>query len=106
MRSPDAAVSGLLTEFKCYTGVNPRQLLLKFGSAKAQADRVVVGASARWDPAMVRGVFRAVIKSACWLDMRAVMLIGDNFQFEWGDWNGSLTESSSPSNFRPQLECP
>ena len=43
LRSPDATVSGLLTEFKTYTGMNPRQLLGRVGHALPQADCVVVG---------------------------------------------------------------
>ena len=91
LRSPDAAVSGMLTEFKTYRGANPRQLLHKVGEARPQADRVVIGVEAQWDPAMVRSVFRAAIQSATRCRMRAVMFIGDDFQFEWGDWNPCVT---------------
>jgi hypothetical protein len=96
LRAPDAAVSGLLTEFKCYTGADPRQLLGRFGHARTQADRVVVLATAPWDPVMLRSVFRAAIKSACRRDMRALMLLGESFQFEWGDWNGCLAAAGEP----------
>ncbi|MCB9441212.1 MAG: hypothetical protein H6523_13300 [Mycolicibacterium sp.] len=57
LRSPDAAVSGLLTEFKTYTGRDPRQLLCRVGRALPQADRVVVGVEAQWDLTLVRSVF-------------------------------------------------
>lgn len=50
LRSPDAAVGGLLVEFKTYTGLDPRHLLCRVGHARPQADRVVVGAEAAWDP--------------------------------------------------------
>jgi hypothetical protein len=95
LRSPDAAVGGLLVEFKTYTGLDPRQLLCRVGHARPQADRVVVGAEASWDTAMVRSVFRVAIRSARRRSMRAVMFIGDGFQFEWGDWNASLTQYAS-----------
>lgn len=91
LRSPDAAVSGALVEFKTYTGLDPRQLLIRVGQARPQADRVVVGVEAQWDPEMVRSVFRVAIDSARRRTMRAVMFIGDDFQFEWGDWNAGLT---------------
>lgn len=97
LRSPDAAVSGLLTEFKTYTGVDPRNLLCRVGHARPQSDRVVVGVEAQWDPEMVRSVFRVAIDSARRRDMRAVMFIGDDFQFEWGDWNGSVTSTRRSS---------
>jgi hypothetical protein len=93
LRSPDAAVSGLLTEFKTYTGLNPCQLLCRVGHARPQADRVVVGAAAQWDSAMVRDVFRVAIDSARRRGMRAVMFVGDGFQFEWGDWNPRFAPS-------------
>lgn len=95
LRSPDAAVSGLLTEFKTYTGANPRQLLSRVPKAWPQADRVVVGVDAPWDPTLVRSVFHAAIKSARHRGMRAVMFIGDGFQLEWGDWNGRLPSSAA-----------
>ncbi|WNG79983.1 hypothetical protein C6A86_017100 [Mycobacterium sp. ITM-2016-00316] len=91
LRSPDAAVSGLLVEFKTYRGMDPRQLLRKVGEARPQADRAVIGVEAQWDPAMVRSIFRAAIHSAIRCRMRAVMFIGDEFQFEWGDWNPCFT---------------
>ena len=43
----------------------------------------------------MRSVFHVAIKSARRLGMRAVMLIGDDFQFEWGDWNGCFTPTAS-----------
>ncbi|SHR98182.1 Uncharacterised protein [Mycobacteroides abscessus subsp. abscessus] len=95
LRSPDAAVGGLLAEFKTYTGVDPRQLLCRVGHARPQSLRVVVGAEASWDTTLVREVFEVAIKSARRRGMRAVMFIGDSFQFEWGDWNASLTQSAS-----------
>lgn len=95
LRSPDAAVGGLLVEFKTYTGLDPRQLLSRVGHARPQADRVVVGAEASWDRALVREVFEVAIGSARRRGMRAVMFIGDDFQFEWGDWNASLTQSAN-----------
>ncbi|WP_441962718.1 hypothetical protein [Mycolicibacterium houstonense] len=98
LRSPDAAVSGLLVEFKTYSGLNPCQLLCRVGHARQQADRVVVGVEAQWDPALVRDVFRVAIDSARRRDMRAVMLIGDDFQFEWGVWNGCFAASASMSH--------
>jgi hypothetical protein len=98
LRSPDAAVSGLLVEFKTYTGVDPRQLLSRVGHARPQADRVVVGVEAQWDPVMVRSVFRVAIDSARRRRMPAVMFIGDDFQFEWGDWNACVTPSASTSH--------
>lgn len=91
LRSPDAAVSGLLVEFKTYSGDNPRQLLGRVGHARAQADRVVVSAEASWDRTLVREVFEAAKRSARRINMRAVMFIGDDFQFEWGDWNAPLS---------------
>lgn len=91
LRSPDAAVGGLLVEFKTYTGLDPRNLLCRVGHARPQADRVVVGAEAQWDSEMVRSVFRVAIDSARRRGMRALMFIGDDFQFEWGDWNACLT---------------
>lgn len=94
LRSPDASVGGLLVEFKTYTGTDPRQLLCRVGHALPQADRAVVGAEAPWDKALVRQVFRVAIDSALRRDMRAVMFIGDDFQFEWGDWNASFTQSA------------
>lgn len=87
LRSPDAAVSGLLTEFKTYSGTDPRQLLRKVGEARPQADRAVISVEAQWDPAMVRSIFRAAIQSAIRCRMLGVVFIGDAFQFEWGDWN-------------------
>lgn len=93
LRSPDAAVSGLLTEFKTYTGLDPRQLLIRVGQARPQADRVVVGVEAHWDITLVREVFAAAIDSARRRTMRAVMFIGADFQLEWGDWNPCFTES-------------
>lgn len=93
LRSPDAVVSGLLVEFKTYTGLDPRQLLCRVGHARLQADRVVVGVEAQWDPAMVCSVFQAAIKSARRRGMPAVMFIGGNFQFEWGDWNAGFAAS-------------
>lgn len=98
LRSPDAAVGGLLTEFKTYTGRNPRQLLCRVGRALPQADRVVVGVDAPWDSVMLRSVFRAATASAHRRRMRAVMFIGDDFQLEWGDWNGCLTSSATPEH--------
>ncbi|WP_125078998.1 hypothetical protein [Mycobacterium sp. P7213] len=95
LRSPDAAVSGLLTEFKTYTGHNPRQLLCRVGQALPQADRVVVGVNAPWDSAMLRSVFRAAVASAQRRGIRAVMFVGDGVQFEWGDWNGRLPSSAA-----------
>jgi hypothetical protein len=91
LRSPDAAVSGLLVEFKTYRGTDPRQLLRKVGDARPQADRAVIGFEAQWDPAMVRSVFRAAVHSAIRRRMRGVVFIGDDFQFEWGDWNPCFT---------------
>lgn len=93
LRSPDAAVSGLLVEFKTYTGLDPRQLLIRVGQARPQADRVVVGVEAQWDTALVREVFAVATKSARRRGMPAVMFIGDDFQFEWGDWNAGFTAS-------------
>lgn len=98
LRSPDAAVGGLLVEFKTYTGLDPRQLLSRVGHARPQADRVVVGAEAQWDTALVRSVFQVAIKSACQRSMRAVMFIGDDFQFEWGDWNAGFTASAATTH--------
>lgn len=100
LRSPDAAVGGLLVEFKTYTGLDPRHLLCRVGHARPQADRVVVGAEAAWDPEMVRSVFRVAINSARRRGMPAVMFIGDDFQFEWGDWNANacLTQSASTTH--------
>lgn len=95
LRSPDAAVGGLLVEFKTYTGVDPRQLLCRVGHARPQADRVVVGAEASWDTTLVREVFEVAIGSARRRGMRAVMFIGDGFQFEWGDWNAHFTPSAN-----------
>ncbi|MCV7084391.1 hypothetical protein [Mycolicibacter hiberniae] len=95
LRSPDAAVSGLLTEFKTYTGRNPRQLLSRVPKAWPQADRVVVGVDAPWDSAMLRSVFHAATASARRRGMRAVMFVGDGFQLEWGDWNGCLASSAT-----------
>jgi hypothetical protein len=95
LRSPDAAVGGLLVEFKTYTGLDPRQLLIRVGQARPQADRVVVGVEAQWDSEMVRSVFRVAIDSARRRAMRAVTFVGDDFQLEWGDWNACLTPSSS-----------
>lgn len=95
LRSPDAAVSGLLTEFKTYTGEDPRQLLCRVSHARPQADRVVVGAEASWDTALVRSVFQVAVKSARQRRMPAVMFIGDDFQFEWGNWNAHFTPSAS-----------
>ncbi|WP_255773543.1 hypothetical protein [Mycobacteroides abscessus] len=100
LRSPDAAVGGLLVEFKTYTGLDPRRLLCRVGHARPQADRVVVGVEAQWDPALVRDVFRVAIDSARRRDMRAVMFIGDDFQFEWGDWNGGFTAPASTSHLK------
>ncbi|MDZ7882570.1 MAG: hypothetical protein U5N53_06500 [Mycobacterium sp.] len=93
LRSPDAAVNGLLVEFKAYRGTNPRQLLHKVSEARPQADRAVIGIEAQWDQAMVRSVFRAAIQSATRCRMRGVKFIGDDFQFEWGDWNPCFTQS-------------
>lgn len=90
LRAPDAAVSGLLVEFKTYTGRNPRQLLCRVAKAWPQADRVVVGIDALWDAAVVRSVFRVATVSSRRRGMRAVMFIGDDFQLEWGDWNACL----------------
>ncbi|MGB3483590.1 MAG: hypothetical protein WBB07_15415 [Mycobacterium sp.] len=90
LRSPDAAVGSLLVEFKTYTGLDPKQLLCRVGHARPQADRVVVGLEAQWDSALVRSVFRVASDSAHRRGMRAVMFTGDDFQFEWGDWNASL----------------
>lgn len=87
LRSPDAAVSGLLAEFKSYTGDDPRQLLCRVGHARAQAGRVVIDVQGQWDPEIVRVVFRVAINSARRRAMPAVMFLGDDFQFEWGDWN-------------------
>ncbi|MBS1694023.1 MAG: hypothetical protein JST91_17555 [Actinobacteria bacterium] len=101
LRSPDAAVSGQLTEFKTYTGVNPRRLLGKVGDALPQADRVVVGVEAQWDPTLVRSVFHVAIKSARRRRMRAVMFIGDAFQLEWGDWNGCLASFNHCQSEQP-----
>lgn len=42
-------------------------------------------------------VQRLAAKAACRRDMRAVMLIGENFQFEWGNWNGCLAASGESS---------
>ncbi|MEB3023084.1 hypothetical protein [[Mycobacterium] crassicus] len=99
LRSPDAAVGGLLVEFKTYTGMNPRQLLCRVGRARQQSDRVVVGVEAQqWDSAMVRDVFRVAIDSARRRAMRALTFIGDDFQFEWGDWNGFYTSSTSTTH--------
>ncbi|OMC13218.1 hypothetical protein A5735_12715 [Mycolicibacter heraklionensis] len=95
LRSPDAAVSGLLVEFKTYTGRNPRQLLCRVGKALPQADRVVVGVDAPWDSEILRSVFRAATALAHRRGMRAVMFIGNGFQLEWGDWNGLLTSSAT-----------
>lgn len=95
LRSPDAAVSGLLTEFKTYTGHNPRQLLCRVGQALPQADRVVVGVDSPWESAMLRSVFRAAVASAHRRGIRAVMFIGDGVQLEWGDWNGFLASSAA-----------
>ena len=100
LRSPDAAVGGLLVEFKTYTGLDPRRLLCRVGHARSQADRVVVAVEAQWNPALVRGVFRVAIDSARRRDMRAVIFIGDDFQFEWGDWNGCFTASASTSHLK------
>lgn len=90
LRSPDAAVSGLLVEFKTYQGVDPRQLLRRVGHARSQADRVVICVEEPWNTTLVREVFRVAIGSARRIGMQAVMFIGDDFQFEWGDWNASL----------------
>ncbi|MGV0675712.1 hypothetical protein ABQE62_05900 [Mycolicibacterium fortuitum] len=98
LRSPDAVVSGRLVEFKTYTGLDPRNLLCRVGHARPQADRVVVGVEAQWDPEMVRSVFRVAIDSARRRSMRAVMFIGDDFQFEWGDWNPCFARSASSSS--------
>lgn len=95
LRSPDAAVSGLLVEFKTYTGLIPRQLLCKVGKAWPQADRVVVGVDAPWDSSEVRRVFRAAVGSARRRGMRAVMFLGYGYQFEWGDWNACFTTSAT-----------
>ncbi|TXH28733.1 MAG: hypothetical protein E6R06_00255 [Mycobacterium sp.] len=95
LRSPDAAVGGLLAEFKTYTGLDPRQLLSRVGHARPQSDRVVVGAEASWDTTLVREAFEVAINSARRRGMRAVMFIGDDFQFEWGDWNASLPQPAS-----------
>jgi len=95
LRSPDAVVGGLLTEFKTYTGLDPRQLLIRVGQARPQADRVVVGAEASWDTALVREVFAVAVESARRRTMQAVMFIGDDFQFEWGHWNACFTPSAS-----------
>jgi hypothetical protein len=91
LRSPDASVSGLLTEFKAYRGMDPRQLLCRVGEARPQADRAVIGVEAQWEPVMVRSVFRAAVHSAIRRRMRGVMFIGDDFHFEWGDWNPCFT---------------
>ncbi|WP_458317928.1 hypothetical protein [Mycolicibacterium brisbanense] len=109
LRSPDAAVSGLLVEFKTYTGLDPRQLLSRVGHARPQADRVVVGAEAQWDTALVRSVFQVAIDSARRRTMQAVMFIGDDFQFEWGNWNVSFAPSAStrhPNEPRMPATCP
>lgn len=98
LRSPDASVGGLLTEFKTCTGSDPRQLLGRVGHALPQADRVVVGVEAPWDRAMVREVFDVAIKSAHRRGMQAVMLIGDDFQFEWGDWNACFPPLASTTH--------
>ncbi|MEZ0385303.1 hypothetical protein [Mycobacterium sp. pW045] len=104
LRSPDAAVSGLLVEFKTYTGTNPRQLLSRVSRARLQADRVVVSVEASWDLTQVRRVFSVAIDSALRCGMRAVMFIGNNFQFEWGDWNGYLASfESSPADCGSRL---
>lgn len=100
LRSPDAAVGGLLAEFKTYTGLDPRQLLIRVGQARPQADRVVVGVEAQWDTALVHEVFAVAIKSARRRGMPAVMFIGDDFQFEWGDWNACFTASAGTAYSR------
>lgn len=100
LRSPDAAVGGLLAEFKTYTGLDPRQLLIRVGQARPQADRVVVGVEAQWDTTLVREVFAVAIKSARRRGMPAVMFIGDDFQFEWGDWNAGFTASVGTAHSR------
>lgn len=100
LRSPDAAVSGLLVEFKTYTGSDPRQLLSRIARARPQADRVVVGVEGQWDKGLVQDVFRVGINSARRRGMQAVMFIGDYFQFEWGAWNTRLTASISATHPR------
>ncbi|BBX38058.1 hypothetical protein MMAG44476_34419 [Mycolicibacterium mageritense DSM 44476 = CIP 104973] len=100
LRSPDAAVSGLLVEFKTYTGLDPRQLLIRVGQARPQADRVVVGVEAQWDTALVSEVFAVAIDSARRRTMQAVMFVGDDFQFEWGDWNAGFTASAGTTHSR------
>lgn len=100
LRSPDAAVGGLLAEFKTYTGVNPRQLLGRVSHALPQADRVVVGVEGLWDKALARSVFQVAIKTARRRGMPAVMFIGDSFQFEWGDWNAGFTASADTNRLK------
>lgn len=100
LRSPDAAVGGLLAEFKTYTGVDPRQLLCRVGHARPQSLRVVVGVEAQWDTTLVREVFAVAIKSARRRGMPAVMFIGDDFQFEWGDWNAGFTAPAGTAHSR------
>lgn len=105
LRSPDAAVSGLLVEFKTYRGTNPRQLLRKVGEARPQADRAVIGVEAQWDPAMMRSIFRAAIHSAIRCRMLGMVFIGDDFQFEWGDWNPCV-DPTEESTMGAQVPAP
>lgn len=93
-------MGGLLAEFKTYTGLDPRQLLTRVGQARPQADRVVVGVEAQWDTALVGEVFAVAIKSARRRGMPAVMFIGGDFQFEWGDWNACFTASAGTAYSR------
>jgi hypothetical protein len=91
-KSPDAALSGLLTEFKTFTGTSPAQILGRVARACAQANRVVihtVGCLA----ADVDGVFRTTVHSAQRRELLAVKLVGPTIT--WNGVNGTRTPRHS-----------
>ncbi|GAA1460132.1 hypothetical protein [Williamsia maris] len=96
VKSADASVSGLLTEFKTYSGISSKCLSNKVVCGLRQADRVVVRVTAGLgDPTEVRQVFDSRVRASGRGRMRGLKFIGDDFHFEWGSWNRHVCDPSS-----------
>jgi hypothetical protein len=87
--SPDAAVSGLLTDFETFTGTSPTKIVGRVARACAQANRVVIDTVASPRCPDVNGVFRTIVHSAQRRELLAAKLVGPDYHLEWV--NGTRT---------------
>lgn len=106
MKSPDASVSGLITEFKTYFGTSPTGLMSRVAAARAQADRIVIGIrSGDMARADVHDAFEVVVDSAERRGLQALKFIGVDYSLEWGSWNNASATIGGQSSFAMPPRC-